>query len=98
MQFIVTGYDGNDEKALDRRLAAREQHLKLATEMFEKGNLLYATALLNEEGKMIGSTMICEFSSREDLDKWLEKEPYVLGKVWENIEIKNCQVAPFCKR
>lgn len=27
MQFIVTGYDGNDDKALERRMNAREAHL-----------------------------------------------------------------------
>lgn len=93
MQFIVTALDGKDEKALERRLAAREEHLKSANQMYEKGNLLYAAAILNDESKMIGSTMIFEFPSREDLDKWLKVEPYVIGKVWEDIDIKNCQVA-----
>jgi len=97
MQFIVTGYDGKDKDALDRRMAAREAHLAMAGEMVEKGKWLYAAAILNEDGKMAGSVIICDFDSRQALEKdWLEKEPYVLGKVWEKIDISRAQVAPFC--
>jgi uncharacterized protein YciI len=96
MQFMVTGYDGKDPGALDRRMAAREAHLAMGKEMTDTGRWLYAAAILNEAGKMAGSLIICEFDSREALDKnWLEKEPYVLGKVWEKIEVKRAQVAPF---
>jgi hypothetical protein len=96
MQFIVTGYDGKDTGAPDRRMAAREAHLAMGKEMTDTGRWLYAAAILNEEGKMAGSLIICEFDSREALDKdWLEKEPYVLGKVWEKVEVKRAQVAPF---
>ncbi len=96
MQFIVTGYDGKDDGALKRRLAAREAHLAMAKEMVEKGKWLYAAAVLNDEGKMCGSVIVCDFDSREVLDKeWLDKEPYVLGNVWEKIEIRRAQVAPF---
>ncbi len=99
MQFIVTGYDGKDSGALERRMAAREAHLSMAGEMYEKGKWLYAAAMLNDEGKMAGSVIICEFDSRTALEKeWLEKEPYVLGKVWEKIEITPAQVAPFCMK
>lgn len=97
MQFIVTGYDGKDKDALNRRMAAREAHLAMAGEMHEKGKWLYAAAILNEAGKMAGSLIICDFDSREVLEEeWLKKEPYVLGKVWEKIEITRAQVAPFC--
>ena len=96
---MVTGYDGNDKDALDRRMAAREAHLAMAGEMYTKGKWLYAAAILNEESKMAGSFIICDFDSRAALEKeWLEKEPYVLGKVWEKIEISRAQVAPFCAR
>ena len=97
MQFMVTGYDGKDAGALGRRMAAREAHLAMAGKMYEKGKWLYAAAILNEEEKMAGSLIICEFDSRSSLEtEWLEKEPYVLGKVWEKIEITRAQVAPFC--
>lgn len=98
MQFMVLGYDGTDEQALERRLAAREKHLGLAAQMAEQGEILYAAAIQDDAGKMIGSMIICEFPSRADLDQWLKAEPYVTGNVWQKLEIKGCQVAPFCKK
>lgn len=97
MQFIVVAYDGTDEKAIDRRMAVREAHLKGAKEMFDNGRLLYASGILNDDGKMIGSMMIVDFESRTALDElWLKTEPYITGNVWENIDIKRAGVAPFC--
>jgi len=96
MQFIVTGYDGKDEDALARRMAAREAHLAMAREMVDQGRWLYAAAILNDQEKMAGSVIICEFDSRQALEtEWLDREPYVLGKVWEKIEITRAQAAPF---
>ena len=95
MQFVVTGMDGKDEKALDRRMAAREDHLAMAKTMADSGKWLYAAALLNDAGQMAGSVIICEFESEQALkSEWLDKEPYVLGKVWETVEITAAQVPP----
>lgn len=94
MQFIVTGYDGTDEGALERRLAVREEHLKLAKSMADEGKLLYAMAIVDENEKMIGSVMVMEVPTRENLDEYLKTEPYIIGNVWQKIDIKSCKVAP----
>ena len=96
MQFIVIAYDGTDEGALDRRLAAREAHLQQAKEMFDTGKWLYAVGILNDDGRMIGSMIVCDFPSKYDLEEqWLSNEPYVIGNVWKEIEVNRAQVAPF---
>ena len=94
MKFLVQGYDGTDAKAYERRADAREQHLENLKKSQQSGKILFAAAMLNQESKMCGSTLIMEFENREELDSWLEKEPYVLGKVWEKIEITECKVPP----
>ncbi len=94
MQYIVSAYDNNDEQAMDRRLRARDEHLKSVEKRFEAGEHLYGAAMLDDNGKMIGSVMIVEYSSREELDNWLNIEPYVVGNVWHKIDIKPCCVAP----
>jgi Uncharacterized protein conserved in bacteria len=97
MQFIIVAYDGKDEKALERRMAVREAHLQSAKSMFDEGKLLYASGILTDEGKMIGSMMIADFPTLEDMkEQWLNKEPYITGKVWHDIDIKRAGVAPFC--
>ncbi len=95
MQFVVIGHDGKDDKAIERRLAAREAHLATFKENHAKGVLLYAVALLDDQGKMNGSVIVCDFASEEALKKeWLDTEPYVLGKVWESVEIRKGMVPP----
>jgi uncharacterized protein len=94
MQFVVTGYDGNDEMALERRLAARGEHMTLVESMKKEGKYLYAAAILGEDEKMIGSVIIVDFPSREDLEEWLKVEPYVKGNVWKEIDVKPCKVPP----
>ncbi|MDF2530436.1 MAG: YCII-related [Clostridia bacterium] len=94
MQFLVTGYDGTDDKAMERRLSVRESHMKLVDSMRKEGRHLYAAALLDENERMIGSVLIVDFPTREDLDKWLKIEPYVVGEVWKKIEITPCKVPP----
>ena len=97
MQFVVMGYDGTDENALDRRMAARNAHLETAEKMYAAGRWLYAVAILDDAGKMVGSMIVCDFESREALEsQWLNDEAYVIGKVWARVDIKRAQVAPFC--
>lgn len=92
MQFLIIGKDGTDEKAKERRLAAREEHIKLGDELVASGNMWYGTALLGDNNEMIGSMLLMDFPSRKELQEWLDKEPYVIGKVWKSIEILKCNV------
>jgi uncharacterized protein len=94
MQFIITAYDGTDKEAFQRRLAVREAHIALGDKMVASGHQLYGVALLDDSGNMIGSVIICDFPSRDDLDAWLAKELYVIGNVWKQIEVKPCRVGP----
>ena len=79
MQFLVIGKDGKDEKALERRMAAHEAHLKLGDTMEASGDRWYGCVMLNDSGKMIGSMAVMDFPSEKELRKWLDKEPYVKG-------------------
>lgn len=92
-QYLITAFDFTDEKALERRLAVRDKHLAGARKMRANNNLVIAGAMLNKEGKMIGSSMIVQFGSRQEVDVWLENEPYILEKVWEKVDVKPFKVA-----
>jgi uncharacterized protein len=94
VQYLITALDGKDSQAEQRRADARPAHLELGDKMKAAGQLLYAAALLNEAQKMIGSVLICEFSSQDALDDWLKVEPYVTGAVWKEINIQPCKVGP----
>lgn len=90
VQFLVLGFDGDDEGASERRQAARPHHIALGDEMLADGSLWYGAALTGGHGEMIGSMYIVDFPSRDDLDSWLEREPYVTGGVWQRVEIHPC--------
>lgn len=92
MQFLIIGKDGKDEKAGERRLAAREEHLKLGDQMEASGDRWYGCALLDDNGKMIGSMAVLDLPSVKELQEYLSKEPYILGKVWQTVEVYKCNV------
>jgi uncharacterized protein YciI len=93
MQFILTGYDGADAGALDRRMAVREEHLKKIEILKKSGEFLFGGAILDEEGKMIGSVIVYEFPDRQSLDEKLKEEPYLINGVWKKIEIHPFRLA-----
>lgn len=97
MQFTVTAYDYKDNDALNRRLNAREEHLKYASQLKEERKLLYATALINDEDTMVGSLLIYEFTNLAELEECLENDPYTKGQVWEKTDIKPCKVPALFK-
>lgn len=90
MQFLIIGLDGTDPEAADRRSAVRAEHIKLGDELVASGNMWYGAALLNDNGTMKGSMLMMDFPSESELHAWLDKEPYMTGKVWENITIHKC--------
>jgi hypothetical protein len=92
MQYLVIAYDATDDKALDRRFAARERHLETVTRLKAEGRALYGAAILDEQGTMRGSMLVVDFDNREELDRYLASDPYVTGKVWEKIEVRPCRV------
>lgn len=92
MQFLVVGLDGKDEQAQDRRFAVRQQHLALGDEMEAGGFRWYGASLRDSDDNMIGSFAVMDFPSRKELDDWLTQEPYVVGDVWQDVQVFRCAV------
>lgn len=88
MEFLLLGYDGSDPETPKRRAELRPAHLDVIGKMKEDGKVIYGSPIFNDDGQMIGSAIIVKVESRDEIDKWLENEPFVTGKVWEKIEIK----------
>jgi len=92
MQFLVTAHDFKDPDAINRRQAMREEHLSGATKLMQAGTLLSAGAVLDDTGKMIGSSLLYEIGSRAELETILNSDPYIGGRVWESFEIKEIKL------
>lgn len=87
MQFLLIAYDGTDPDALQRRLKVREEHLRKISKLKKTGEFLFGGAILDENGKMIGSAIVYDFPDRRALEEWLKEEPYLTTGVWEKTEI-----------
>ena len=92
-QYLITAYDYTYKDALQNRMNVRPHHLDGAKELKEKGNFVLGGAMLNDEGKMIGSVMVLQFETDEELEAWKKSEPYITQKVWETVDIKPFRVA-----
>ncbi|QXV64072.1 hypothetical protein FPZ42_13090 [Mucilaginibacter achroorhodeus] len=93
-QYLVTAYDYTDEGALERRMNVRQHHLDSAKELKATGNFILGGAMLDDDGKMIGSVLVMQFESEEQLEAWKQGEPYITQKVWETVDVKPFKVAP----
>jgi uncharacterized protein YciI len=92
-QYLVTGYDFHDDAALERRMNVRPDHINGVKALKQAGSYVIGGAILNEDGKMIGSTMIVQFESEDALNSWKENEVYITRKIWETVDIQPFKVA-----
>jgi uncharacterized protein YciI len=92
-QYVIYAFDGTDEEALARRMAARPLHLDVATQLKANHNFIVGGAMLDETGKMVGSTMIVQFETKEAFDAWFSTDPYITMNVWQKIEVHPFRVA-----
>ena len=92
MHFVLICRDGTDEKALERRMAAREAHIAAFEQGLGVQNIL-GGAILNDQEKMCGSVMVVDFENRKALDEWLKNDPYVTGDVWRTIDVLPFRIA-----
>ena len=88
MQYLIIAYDNDD--VIDKRLEARPAHIEGTQKLMSEGKIISACAMIEEE-EMVGSSVLTNFESEDELNTWLENEPYVKGGVWNMDEL---QVVP----
>lgn len=86
MHYIVHAYDYPSN--LDHRMAVRPAHLDYVRALKAKGQFILGGALLDPEGRMIGSMLILHVESDEQLQEYLRTDPYIVENVWEKIDVK----------
>lgn len=85
MQFALICRDAPN--VLQRRLAARAEHMQNIHTMKKSGSIIDGGAILDDDRNMIGSVVLCEFPDRETLDTYLKSEVYAREGIWGEIEI-----------
>ncbi len=79
---------------LDKRLAARPQHLQRLQQLLDAGRLIlagpYPAVDCEDPGPagFTGSLVVAEFESLGDARTWADADPYVTAGVYDEIAVK----------
>ncbi len=92
MLYSIIGKDV--ENSLQARLAARPEHVERLKQLVNQGKLVLAgpnPAIDSSDpgdAGFTGSIIIAEFDSLQDAQDWADADPYILGGVYESVEVK----------
>ncbi|WP_132999926.1 YciI family protein [Luteimonas arsenica] len=90
--YAIEGRDGTG--VLDRRAAARGEHLARLQALRDEGRLLVAGPCPAVDAEdpgpagFSGSIVIARFDSLEDARAWADADPYVAAGVYESVEVR----------
>lgn len=93
MPFLVIATDQTDSEALNRRLAARPDHLVNAKALEASGVLQLAAASIDGEGRMSGSVLVLNVPTADEARQIVESDLYWTSKVWGHYTIQEIRVA-----
>lgn len=93
MPFLVIGKDYAD--GYERRMEQRSAHLDYLRKLSSESKMYVAAGLLSEDKKLNGSASFFTVDTKEEVEELLKSEPYVVGNVWETIEIIPCLIPDF---
>jgi len=91
---VTIAWDGDDEGAPARRLAAREAHLARVRPFAEDGTLQLGGALLDTGGAMRGSLAVTRHATPAEAERFWADDPYVAQGVWRRVERFATRIAP----
>lgn len=80
--------------SLEKRLAARPNHIQRLQQLFEQGRLLTAGPHPSVDSEdpgangFSGSLIIAQFENLEAAQQWANDDPYVHAGVYKNVTIK----------
>ena len=92
MLFSIVGTDVPN--SLEKRMAARPDHVTRLKSLLEKGRLIIAgpnpaiDSTDPGEAGFTGSIIIAEFDNLESAQAWANEDPYLLTGVYESVVVK----------
>jgi uncharacterized protein YciI len=92
MWYAIISEDS--EESVEKRLAARPDHLSRINKLVDEGRLLVAgphPAVDSQEPDVAGYTgslIIAEFESLDDARTWADADPYVAAGVYGKVTVK----------
>ncbi len=84
MQFAAICIDKENSEHI--RLENRADHIEHLKKV--KHHMLLAGPFLNNEGRMCGSLLVFNDMPLEDINQWLEQDPYNQANLFQSVEVK----------
>ncbi|RIY31776.1 hypothetical protein CJP74_06280 [Psittacicella melopsittaci] len=86
-------FSTDHENVLEKRLAARPDHLARLQELKDQGRLLVAGPNPKSDADpkttgFAGSTVIAQFASLEEAQQWADQDPYLAAGVYKSVEVR----------
>ena len=92
MLYVIWAQD--IENSLEKRMAARPEHVARLKMLVEEGRLIIAGPMPAidstdpGEAGMTGSMIVAEFTSLEAAKLWAQDDPYITAGVYEQVTVK----------
>ncbi|MEO6697436.1 MAG: YciI family protein [Gammaproteobacteria bacterium] len=92
MFYAIMGEDAPN--SLEKRMAARPQHLQRLTRLRDEGRLLLAgphpaiDSIDPGPAGFSGSLVVAEFPSLQDARAWADADPYLSSGVYRHVTVK----------
>jgi uncharacterized protein YciI len=92
MLYVIRGTDAPG--SLDRRKAARPDHLARLEKLRDEGRLLLAGPLPAIDAEdpgpagFTGSLIVAEFDSLEEARTWADADPYIAAGVYAQVDVQ----------
>lgn len=84
MLFAVIRHD--HPNSLDLRLSARPKHLEYLKTVLDK--IMYGGALLDDDGKQIGSMLIIDVADKAEADRFADEDPFVEAGLFASTSVR----------
>lgn len=81
MKFVILGFDGPD--GAEKRRQHRPAHLEKMAALDAEGRVVLAGPLTDQTGSLI----VLEAESREDVDRFVQEDPYTVHGVFRRVEV-----------
>ncbi len=92
--MLYTFISQDAANALEKRMAARPEHVKRLQQLRDEGRLILAgphPAIDSDDpgpAGFTGSLVVAEFDSLEDARRWANADPYLAAGVYEQTTVK----------
>ena len=83
MYYSLFCYDHKD--SVEKRKNIRDEHIQYLNKF--KKSILFAGPIMDEDELIIGSLIVMDFNTKEEIEVFSKNDPYFLGGLFKSVSI-----------